>query len=62
MVWEPFIIALVFGLLVSAALYFMLLWPGREPPDPADPADTAQGTDRTASKQQIAQEIARKIP
>jgi hypothetical protein len=33
MVWEPFVIALVFGLLVSAALYFVLLWPGREPPD-----------------------------
>lgn len=27
--------AVVFGLLVSAALYFMLLWPGREPPEPA---------------------------
>jgi hypothetical protein len=33
MVWEPFAIALAFGLLVSATLYFVLLWPGREPPD-----------------------------
>jgi hypothetical protein len=36
MVWGPFFIALVFGLLVSAALYFVLLWPGREPPEDPD--------------------------
>jgi hypothetical protein len=39
MVWEPFAIALAFGLLVSATLYFVLLWPGREPPDAAPEPD-----------------------
>lgn len=29
----PLVIAVVFGLLISAALYFILLWPGREPDD-----------------------------
>lgn len=29
------VIAVVFGLLISAALYFILLWPGREPDDDA---------------------------
>lgn len=28
-----FVIAVVFGLLISAALYFILIWPGREPAD-----------------------------
>lgn len=29
----PFVIAVVFGLLISLALYFILFWPGREPED-----------------------------
>jgi len=33
MVWEPLIIALVLGLVVSGALWFALVWPRREPPD-----------------------------
>lgn len=33
MIWEPFALAIAFGLLVSAALYFIFLWPGRDPDD-----------------------------
>ena len=33
MVWEPFVIALVLGLVVSAGLWFMFVWPSQEPPD-----------------------------
>ena len=34
MIWGPFVLALVLGLLVSAGLYFAYLWPSVEPPDP----------------------------
>lgn len=34
MTWEPFVLALVLGLLVSAGLYFAYLWPSVEPVDP----------------------------
>ena len=27
MIWEPFVLALVLGLVVSAGLYFAYLWP-----------------------------------
>jgi hypothetical protein len=33
MVWGPFILALVFGVLISATIYFIFLWPSREPDD-----------------------------
>lgn len=33
MIWEPFILALVLGLIVSAGLYFAYLWPSVEPVD-----------------------------
>ncbi|HET7504637.1 MAG TPA: hypothetical protein VFK02_26625 [Kofleriaceae bacterium] len=33
MIWEPFILALVLGLIVSAGLYFAYLWPSVEPAD-----------------------------
>jgi len=38
--WEPFVLALVLGLLVSAGLYFAYLWPSVEPidPDEEDPS------------------------
>ncbi|HEU4727538.1 MAG TPA: hypothetical protein VFT22_06610 [Kofleriaceae bacterium] len=40
MIWEPFILALVLGLIVSAGLYFAYLWPSVEPADePAGGAD-----------------------
>ena len=38
MIWEPFILALVLGVIVSAGLYFAYLWPSVEPDD--DAADT----------------------
>lgn len=41
MIWEPFLLALVFGLLVSATLYFTVLWPQHEPADDDDPDDDA---------------------
>jgi hypothetical protein len=39
-IWEPFLLALVLGLIVSAGLYFAYLWPSVEPaeedaPEPA---------------------------
>jgi hypothetical protein len=30
-IWEPFVLALVLGLVVSAGLYFAYLWPAVEP-------------------------------
>ncbi len=33
MVWGPFILAVVFGILISAMIYFIFLWPSREPDD-----------------------------
>jgi hypothetical protein len=30
-IWEPFLLALVLGLVVSAGLYFAYLWPSVEP-------------------------------
>lgn len=37
MVWEPYALAVVFGLVVSAGIYFVVMWPQVEPPD--DDAD-----------------------
>ena len=39
MVWEPFAIAVVFGLVVSAGLYFIVMWPQVEPDDDLDDDD-----------------------
>lgn len=33
MLWDPIIIALVLGLVISGALWFIFIWPGQEPPD-----------------------------
>ena len=33
MVWEPFALAILFGLVVSGAIYFIFLWPAVEPED-----------------------------
>jgi hypothetical protein len=51
MVWEPFLLAIGFGLAVSAAIYFAILWPQVEPLDddeeqvlaaaPTEPANAA---------------------
>lgn len=35
MVWEPFALAVVFGLLISAGLYFVVMWPQVAPDDDA---------------------------
>jgi hypothetical protein len=32
-IWEPFAMAIVLGLLMSAGLYFAYLWPSVEPVD-----------------------------
>jgi len=32
----PYVIAIVFGALISLGLYFIFFWPAREPPDPDD--------------------------
>lgn len=53
MVWEPFALAVIMGLLVSAAIYFIVMWPQVEPLDPEDlpaaavvvPASTAAASD-----------------
>jgi hypothetical protein len=37
-IWEPFVLALVLGLIISAGLYFAYLWPSVEPVEPADDA------------------------
>ena len=34
MVWEPYALAVAFGLVVSAAIYFVVMWPQVEPPEP----------------------------
>ncbi|HMG57476.1 MAG TPA: hypothetical protein VK601_28445 [Kofleriaceae bacterium] len=38
MIWEPFVLALVLGLIISAGLYFAYLWPSVEPVEPVEPA------------------------
>lgn len=29
----PYVIALLFGLVISLGIYFVFFWPSREPPD-----------------------------
>jgi hypothetical protein len=48
-IWEPFVLALVLGIIVSAGLYFAYLWPSIEPADPADPADPIETDEPGAS-------------
>lgn len=51
MVWEPFALAILFGLLVSAGIYFVFLWPQVAPDDdvvpgaPAEPPAAAPADD-----------------
>ncbi|HEU0033756.1 MAG TPA: hypothetical protein VFQ53_24180 [Kofleriaceae bacterium] len=42
MIWEPFVLALVLGLIVSAGLYFAYLWPSVEPAEDGDDADEVE--------------------
>lgn len=37
MVWEPFALALLFGLIISGGIYFIFVWPRIEPEDPDEP-------------------------
>lgn len=41
MVWEPYALAVAFGVVVSAAIYFVVMWPQVEPDDPDDGDDDA---------------------
>jgi hypothetical protein len=41
-IWGPFVLALVLGLIVSAGLYFAYLWPSVEPEDPAEGLEPAK--------------------
>jgi hypothetical protein len=40
-IWEPFLLALVLGLVVAAGLYFAYLWPAVEALDDDEPAAAA---------------------
>jgi hypothetical protein len=51
-IWEPFVLALVLGLIVSAGLYFAYLWPSVEPVD--EPALSGTGDAATASPAAVA--------
>ena len=33
MIWEPYALAAVFGLVISAVIYFVFVWPKVEPDD-----------------------------
>jgi len=47
-VWEPFALAVVFGLVVSAGLYFIVMWPQVEPEDDETVADEGAPGDAPA--------------
>ena len=46
-IWGPFLLALVLGLIVSAGLYFAYLWPQVEPVDDDDEAAPDAATPET---------------
>ena len=46
MIWGPFVLALVLGLLVSAGLYFAYLWPQVEPEDDPAPGPTVAADEK----------------
>ncbi|MEZ4404065.1 MAG: hypothetical protein R3B06_28850 [Kofleriaceae bacterium] len=41
MVWEPFALAVLFGLLISAGIYFVVMWPQVAPDDDEPAGDAA---------------------
>lgn len=43
MVWEPFALAVVFGLLISAGIYFIVMWPQVAPDDDLPEATALAG-------------------
>jgi hypothetical protein len=54
-IWEPFAMALVLGLLMSAGLYFAYLWPSVEPDDDDDEAETASAAAPPAAADETAE-------
>jgi hypothetical protein len=44
-IWEPFVLALVLGLIISAGLYFAYLWPSVEPTEDAEPGEPPSAAD-----------------
>jgi hypothetical protein len=38
-IWQPYLLAVVFGVAVSAGIYAAFLWPRVEPEDDGDAAD-----------------------
>jgi hypothetical protein len=53
-IWGPFVLALVLGLVVSAGLYFAYLWPQVEPLDEDEEAAAAAAVadaDKPTTKQ-----------
>lgn len=48
MIWEPFLLAVAFGVVVSAAIYFVVMWPAVEPPDDDEAAPRDPGPPETA--------------
>jgi hypothetical protein len=53
-IWEPFVLALFLGLIVSAGLYFAYLWPSIEPLDAplGEPIAGAGHSDPAASAEE----------
>ncbi|HET9623881.1 MAG TPA: hypothetical protein VFP84_21060 [Kofleriaceae bacterium] len=50
MIWEPFILALVLGIIVSAGLYFAYVWEApAEPDDELPPAPVTETPSSPAS-------------
>ena len=45
MTWAPVALAIVFGLIVSAGIYFTIMWPEVEPHDEADGASKDDALD-----------------
>jgi hypothetical protein len=57
-IWEPFILALFLGLVVSAGLYFAYLWPAVEPDDEALDAEDAAREAEAAEHEEAAAKAA----
>ena len=51
-IWEPFVLALFLGLIVSAGLYFAYLWPSVEP---SDVEPVMAGADSPAEPEAVAE-------
>jgi hypothetical protein len=46
MTWAPFALAVVFGLIVSAGIYFTMMWPDVEPVDEDEPEPAGAEADQ----------------